>query len=64
MHKRGKMKVSEDFQYLATFHNKDEILQQIITLGFDYDGFENSTSLKVLIDELVELAQYGLTLEK
>lgn len=39
---------------------KDKYLQLIIDLGFDYDGFNNSESLKLLIDELVRYANLGL----
>lgn len=39
---------------------KDEYLKLIIDLGFDYDGYEKSESLKVLIDELVDLAKKAL----
>lgn len=39
---------------------KDEYLQLIIDLGYDYDGYEKSESLKALIDELVSLASKAL----
>lgn len=40
---------------------KDKYLQLIIDLGFDYDDFNNSESLKLLIDELVRYANLGLS---
>lgn len=39
---------------------KNEYLQLIIDLGFDYDGFEKSESLKELIDELIDLAKKAI----
>ena len=36
---------------------KDEYLDLIIALGFDYDGFNTVESLKELIDELVDYAR-------
>jgi polyhydroxyalkanoate synthesis regulator phasin len=35
-------------------------LQQIIDIGFDYDGYHSSEDLKKLIDELVDMARKGL----
>ena len=54
----------EDIDYLICFANKDEILEEICTIAFDYDGFESSEDLKGLIDELVMLAKHGLSLEE
>lgn len=39
---------------------KNEYLQLIIDIGYDYDGFEKTESLKELIDELVGLAKKAL----
>lgn len=39
---------------------KKEYLRLIYDLGYDYDGLEGAESLKVLIDELVDLAAKGL----
>lgn len=39
---------------------KDEYLKLICDLGFDYDGYEESESLKELIDELVDLAKKAI----
>ncbi len=39
---------------------KDKYFRLIIDLGFDYDGFNNSDKLKILIDELVRYANLGL----
>lgn len=39
---------------------KDEYLKLIFDLGFDYDGYEESESLKELIDELVDLAKKAI----
>lgn len=36
---------------------KDEYLELIISIGFDYDGFDSKSDLKHLIDELVETAK-------
>jgi len=35
-------------------------LQQIIDIGFDYDGYKSPQDLKGLIDELVDMARNGL----
>jgi len=35
-------------------------LQQIIDIGFDYDGYHSVEDLKELIDELVDMAKDGL----
>jgi len=35
-------------------------LQQIIDIGFDYDGYHSTEDLKQLIDELVDMARNGL----
>lgn len=35
-------------------------LQQIIDIGFDYDGYHSVEDLKQLIDELVDMARDGL----
>lgn len=40
---------------------KDNYFQLIIDLGFDYDGFNDSEKLKLLIDELVRYANLGLS---
>jgi len=58
------MKFVNGIEYLIGFASKDEILEQIIDVAFDYDGYESSKDLKGLIDELVELATYGLTLDQ
>ena len=58
------MKFVNGIEYLIGFASKDEILEQIIDVPFDYDGYESSKDLKGLIDELVELATYGLTLDQ
>lgn len=39
---------------------KNEYLKLIIDLGYDYDGLEESKSLKTLIDDIVKLAKCGL----
>ena len=39
---------------------KDEYLKLICDIGFDYDGYEKSESLKELIDELVDLAKKAI----
>ena len=52
-------------EYLLGFANKNEILDQIYFLGFDYDGWRNDIEgLRNLIDEIVELAEYGSTLQE
>jgi len=38
----------------------EQQLQQIIDIGFDYDGYNSINSLKKLIDELVIMARDGL----
>ncbi len=35
-------------------------LQQIIDIGFDYDGYHSAEDLKKLIDEFVDMARDGL----
>ena len=40
---------------------KDNYLRAIMSLGYDYDGYTSSDDLKSLIDELVDLAEKGLT---
>lgn len=39
---------------------KEEYLRLIADIGYDYDGCSEAESLKVLIDELVDLARRGL----
>ena len=58
------MKFVNGIEYLIGFASKDEILEQIVDIAFDYDGYESAEDLKHLVDELVELATYGLTLDK
>lgn len=43
-----------------TIKIKDEYLKLIIDLGFDYNGYEKSESLKMLVDELIDLAKKAL----
>ncbi len=42
------------------YNNMREVLQHIIDLGFDYDGWHKAEDLKSLIDDLVELARGAL----
>lgn len=39
-------------------------LDNIITMGFDYDGYSKAEDLKSLIDEMVDSARAGLQGEK
>jgi len=42
---------------------KDDALQTIVDIGYDYDGFSSVEKLKGLIDELIEIARIGLNKE-
>lgn len=42
---------------------KDSVFDLICDIGFDYDGCETMHGLTEIIDELVDLAKYGLTLK-
>lgn len=42
------------------YNNMRESIQLLIDIGFDYDGFHKSEDLKVVIDDLVELARGAL----
>lgn len=47
--------------YLEDYiEEKDDALQTIIDIGYDYDGQEGEDNLKSLIDELVDIAHTGL----
>lgn len=37
--------------------NLEEALDRIIDLAYDYDGFSKAEDLKILIDELVDIAK-------
>lgn len=39
---------------------KNKYFQMIIDYGFDYDGFNDVSNLKQLIDDIVELSRAGL----
>lgn len=41
---------------------KDSVFELIHDIGFDYDGYSSVDGLKSIIDELVDLARYGLTI--
>lgn len=43
---------------------KDSVLELIHDISYDYDGYESINGLKDIIDELVELAAYALTLKR
>lgn len=39
---------------------KNKYFQMIIDYGFDYDGFNNVSDLKQLIDDIVDFSRAGL----
>ena len=41
---------------------KDSVFELMRDIGFDYDGYNSVDGLKSIIDELVDLAKYGLTI--
>jgi hypothetical protein len=51
-------------ELVYNYADKNEAFQLIIDLGEDYDGYNSVDNLKALIDELVEIARIGLTLEE
>lgn len=44
--------------------NKDICLEIIHDIAIDYDGYRDAKNLMELIDEIKEIAHYGLTLDK
>lgn len=44
--------------------NKDACLELIHDIAIDYDGYCDPKNLMELIDEMREIAHYGLNLEK
>lgn len=51
-------------KYLSQYKTKDEVFEAIWAIGCDYDGYRTPIYLMSLIDELIELANYGRRLEK
>lgn len=53
------MKMSKD-EIERQIEIKNKYFQMIIDYGFDYDGFNDVSNLKQLIDDIVELSRAGL----
>ena len=52
--------LSEKIEYLKEkIENKDKWCQLIADIGFDYDGYNDTENLKLLIDELVKYALFS-----
>lgn len=48
----------------AYLYSKDACLELIHDVAIDYDGYRDARNLMDLIDEIREIAHYGLTLEE
>ena len=55
-----KKELSEKIEYLkGKIENKDKWCQLIADIGFDYDGYNDTENLKLLIDEIVKYALFS-----